>query len=79
MQFSLAVVAAAAFALTEAAMFTMPPQSFVGIKAGTALNITWSGASGPATILLKNGPATALKTAATIACMYNRKDERACC
>ncbi|KAK1476112.1 hypothetical protein CCUS01_05216 [Colletotrichum cuscutae] len=37
------------------------------VQAGQAFEITWSDASGPVTLTLKNGPSTDLKTVSTIA------------
>lgn len=69
MQFSSLLVAAAAFALANAAAkFTNP--SFNSVTAGKTFNITWEGASGPVTLTLKNGPTTALNTVSVIASMY---------
>lgn len=68
MQFSSVLLAAAAFALANAVQFTMSASFFsTAISAGSTVNITWSGASGPVTLLLKNGPATNLQTVSTIA------------
>jgi hypothetical protein len=68
MQFSNVLLAAAAFALTNALpQFTMTPSFFTaGLSAGSTYNITWSGASGPVTLLLKNGSPTNLQTVSTI-------------
>ncbi|KAH7397958.1 Ser-Thr-rich glycosyl-phosphatidyl-inositol-anchored membrane family-domain-containing protein [Cadophora sp. MPI-SDFR-AT-0126] len=67
MQFSYALVAAAACAVANAVIITNGPASFVGIQAGRALNITWANAEGPVTLTLKNGEANALNTVSTIA------------
>jgi hypothetical protein len=67
MQFSSVLLAAAAFVLTNAAQFTNPPQSFVGITVGKPVNVTWDNASGPVTLLLKNGDPNSLKTVSTLA------------
>ncbi|KAH7354736.1 Ser-Thr-rich glycosyl-phosphatidyl-inositol-anchored membrane family-domain-containing protein [Rhexocercosporidium sp. MPI-PUGE-AT-0058] len=67
MQFSFALVAAAACAVANAVSFTNGPASFVGITAGKALNISWADASGPVTLTLKTGEANALTTVSTIA------------
>ena len=68
MQFTKALLAAAAFAVAQAATFGMTGSQFVGVTTGSAFNISWYGASGPVTLLLKNGEANALKTVSTIAC-----------
>ncbi|KAG4441936.1 hypothetical protein IFR05_002555 [Cadophora sp. M221] len=67
MQFSFALVAAAACAVANAVIITNGPASFVGITAGRALNISWADASGPVTLTLKTGEANALTTVSTIA------------
>ncbi|KAH6723477.1 hypothetical protein BKA61DRAFT_586540 [Leptodontidium sp. MPI-SDFR-AT-0119] len=67
MQFSFALVAAAACAVANAVSFTNGPASFVGITAGRALNISWADATGPVTLTLKTGEANALTTVSTIA------------
>jgi hypothetical protein len=64
MQFSKVLVAAAAFVVAQAVEFTNP--SFNSVTAGQPFNITWSGAVGAVTIVLKNGPPTALVTVTTI-------------
>lgn len=38
------------------------------IAVGVPFTITWSNATGPVTLLLKNGPSGALETVSTIAC-----------
>ena len=68
MQFSYALIAAAACAVANAVIITNGPASFVGIQAGRALNITWADAEGPVTLTLKTGEANALTTVSTIAC-----------
>merc|ERR1712144_173642 len=67
MQFSYALIAAAACAVANAVIITNGPASFVGIQAGRALNITWADAEGPVTLTLKTGEANALTTVSTIA------------
>merc|ERR1712144_66749 len=67
MQFSYALIAAAACAVANAVIITNGPASFVGIQAGRALNITWADAEGPVTLTLKAGEANALTTVSTIA------------
>merc|ERR1712193_351539 len=67
MQFSYALIAAAASAVANAVIITNGPASFVGIQAGRALNITWADAEGPVTLTLKTGEANALTTVSTIA------------
>merc|ERR1712000_269196 len=52
MQFSYALIAAAACAVANAVIITNGPASFVGIQAGRALNITWADAEGPVTLTL---------------------------
>ncbi|KAE8447517.1 hypothetical protein EG329_010647 [Mollisiaceae sp. DMI_Dod_QoI] len=66
MQFSSVLFAAAALAVANAAQFTMTASQFVSVKTGTAFDLTWSNATGPVTLLLKNGPANDLKTVETI-------------
>jgi hypothetical protein len=56
--------------LTAAVEFTNTASSLANIQAGTAFDITWTDATGPVTLLLKDGPATALQTVLTIACKY---------
>merc|ERR1712072_1096521 len=67
MQFSYALIAAAACAVANDVIITNGPASFVGIQAGRALNITWADAEGPVTLTLKTGEANALTTVSTIA------------
>ncbi|PVH84282.1 hypothetical protein DL98DRAFT_546936 [Cadophora sp. DSE1049] len=67
MQFSYALIAAAACAVANAVIITNGPASFVGVTAGKAFNISWSGAEGPVTLTLKTGEANALTTVSTIA------------
>lgn len=67
MQFSLAVVAATTFALVNAVELTNTAASFVGVAAGKPLDITWTGATGPVKLTLKNGPATDLEEVSVIA------------
>lgn len=38
------------------------------VSEGQAFTITWSGASGPVTLLLKDGASTNLQTVSTLAC-----------
>lgn len=71
MQFSSVLVAAAALAVAKAAQFTNTPAQFVGVATGTPFDLTWSNATGPVTLLLKNGASTDLKTVETIASMYS--------
>jgi hypothetical protein len=67
MQFSSILLAAAAFALSNAAQFTNTAASFDGITVGKAVNLTWDDASGPVTLILKNGDPSDLQTVSTIA------------
>lgn len=53
--------------ITAGAQFTF---TSTDIQTGTPFDITWTDASGPVTLLLKNGPTTNLVTVATIACKY---------
>ncbi|ESZ98558.1 hypothetical protein SBOR_1008 [Sclerotinia borealis F-4128] len=63
MQFSTIFLAAAAATLASAVQLTNP--SFA-VTAGSPFNITWSDAEGPVTLVLKDGPSTALTTVSTI-------------
>ncbi|KAF5876027.1 putative extracellular matrix protein [Botrytis fragariae] len=63
MQFSTLFLAAAAATLASAVKLT---NSNFAVTAGTPFNITWSDAEGPVTLVLKNGPSTALTTVSTI-------------
>jgi hypothetical protein len=68
MLFSSALLAAATLAIADAAQFTMSASFFASpIVAGSTVNITWADASGPVTILLKDGLATNLQTVSSIA------------
>jgi hypothetical protein len=60
--FSVLAVALLA-AIAQAVQFT---NSGFDVEPGKAFTITWSGATGPVTIKLKNGPPTNLKDVATI-------------
>lgn len=62
MQFSSVLLAAATLAVAKAVMFTNTAAQLEGVTAGTPVNITWSGASGPVTLLLKDGDPTNLQT-----------------
>lgn len=70
MQFArLFAVAATAIATANAAVqFTN--SVFNNVTAGQSFTLTWSGATGPVDILLKNGPSTALVTVSTVASEY---------
>ena len=72
MQFTTALFAAAALAVANAVQFTMGPAVFQAVQAGETLDITWANATGPVTILLKNGLAGNLQTVSTIACKWMR-------
>lgn len=61
-----ALCLAVAVSVTSAVKFGNP--NFTGISVGSPFTITWIDASGPVTIELKNGPATALKDVKTIGC-----------
>lgn len=56
--------------IVDAATFTMTPSQFVNVQVGSPFSLTWTGASGPVTLLLKNGISTDLKTVETIASMF---------
>lgn len=60
-------VISAITAFANAASLTNTAGDFGSIKAGQPFKITWAGASGPVTLLLKSGPSTNLKTVSTIA------------
>jgi len=47
---------------------------FSSISAGSPFTITWLDASGPVTLKLKNGPATALQDVATIGSKTSSND-----
>lgn len=66
MQFSSVLLAAATLAVAQAVQFTNTASQLEGITAGTPVNITWADASGPVTLLLKDGPSTNLQTVLTI-------------
>jgi hypothetical protein len=66
MQFSSVLLAAATLAVAKAVQFTNNAAQLEAITAGTAFNITWSGASGPVTLLLKDGDPSNLQTVETI-------------
>jgi hypothetical protein len=66
MQFSSALLAATILAVTKAAQFTNTAAEFDAITAGTPFNITWADASGPVTLILKDGPINNLQTVLTI-------------
>lgn len=44
--------------------------NFTGIEAGSTFEVTWAGAEGPVTLILKNGDSDDLKTVQTITSMY---------
>lgn len=78
MLFSKLIVATAAFAIAQAAVeFTNP--TFSTITAGKPFNLTWSGADGPVTLTLKDGPSTALVTVNTIASKFFASDSGDAC
>jgi hypothetical protein len=62
MQFSSALLAATILAVTKAAQFTNTAAEFEAITAGTPFNITWADASGPVTLILKDGSTDNLQT-----------------
>lgn len=64
MQYSTLFLTSALAALAQAVEFTNP--TFATITAGKPFEITWTEASGPVTIILKNGPPAALQTVSTI-------------
>lgn len=69
MQFSKVLIAAATFALANAVpTFTMNPSfgSETYLAGSSVLGLTWSGATGPVTLYLVEGPSSALNTVATI-------------
>lgn len=61
------VLVAGFAALAQAVQLT---NTNFNVQAGQAFEITWSDASGPVTLTLKNGPSTDLKTVSTIASEY---------
>ncbi|TEY74398.1 hypothetical protein BOTCAL_0073g00370 [Botryotinia calthae] len=63
MQFSTLFLTAAAATLASAVKLT---NSGFAVTAGSPFTITWEDAEGPVTLLLKNGPSTALTTVSTI-------------
>ncbi|EHK98821.1 hypothetical protein M7I_5329 [Glarea lozoyensis 74030] len=65
MQFSTALIAAVAFGFANAVSFTN--SAFNGITAGQPIELTWTDASGPVTITLKNGASTDLQTVSVVA------------
>lgn len=67
MQSYRAIFVATLIALSEAARLTNTAEQYSDVKAGEPYKITWENASGPVTILLKNGPSTHLQTVSTIA------------
>jgi len=66
MQFSSLLLAAATLAIAQAVEFTNTAAQLEAITAGTPVNITWTDASGPVTLLLKDGDANNLQTVLTI-------------
>jgi hypothetical protein len=66
MQFSSALLAAAILAVAKAAQFTNTAAELSNITANDPVTLTWTGAAGPVTLLLKDGPATNLQTVLTI-------------
>jgi hypothetical protein len=66
MQFSSLLLAAATLAVAKAVQFTNTAAQLEAITAGTPFNITWADASGPVTLLLKDGDPSNLQTVLTI-------------
>jgi hypothetical protein len=66
MQFTNLVLAAAAFAASVSAKLILTDPTFAGIAVGTPFNITWSGAAGPVSLTLQNGPPNQLTDVAPI-------------
>lgn len=67
MKYSVAATLAALVAYVQAkAEFTNTQADFAAISAGKDFTLTWSGAEGPVTILLKTGPSDDLTTVQTI-------------
>ncbi|RKF75957.1 putative extracellular matrix protein [Golovinomyces cichoracearum] len=65
--FSRLALFSALFALAQSAKLTNTADSFNGVTAGKPMTITWAEASGPVTLLLKEGSSTNLRTVSTIA------------
>ncbi|RKF78721.1 putative extracellular matrix protein [Golovinomyces cichoracearum] len=65
--FSRLALFSAIFALAQSAKLTNTAESFNGVTAGKPMIITWAEASGPVTLLLKEGPSTNLRTVSTLA------------
>jgi len=53
-------------AAAQALNFTV--LTFATVTAGQPFQISWTGAAGPVSLILKNGPPTNLQTVSTIAC-----------
>jgi hypothetical protein len=66
MQFSSAILAAAILAVATAVQFTNTAAELSNITAGVPVTLTWTGAAGPVTLLLKDGPSTNLQTVLSI-------------
>ncbi|RKF83928.1 putative extracellular matrix protein [Golovinomyces cichoracearum] len=65
--FSRLALFSAIFALAQSAKLTNTAESFNGVTAGKPMTITWAEASGPVTLLLKEGSSTNLRTVSTLA------------
>lgn len=63
----LSAVLVAALAASTNAIVAFTNSAFVVVP-GKPFTLTWSGASGPVTIKLKNGPALVLKDVLTVDC-----------
>ncbi|KUJ11507.1 uncharacterized protein LY89DRAFT_674090 [Mollisia scopiformis] len=66
-------VAVTVASIVNAAEFTMTASQYVGVKTGTPFDITWADATGPVTLLLKNGAANNLQTVETIAFRHQKQ------
>lgn len=53
----------------DAAQFTMTASQFINVKVGSPFHLTWENATGPVTLILKNGASTNLVSVETIASM----------
>lgn len=68
MQFSTLAVLSAFVAAAQAVNFTV--LVFSTVTAGKPFELSWAGAEGPVTILLKNGSPLDLQTVSTVACTF---------
>jgi hypothetical protein len=65
--------------IVDAAEFTNTISQLANVKVGTPFSITWTSASGPVTLLLKDGSPNNLQNVETIASMFASASQSTLC